>query len=55
LWLEDPGIQHAQAREAMPNSVQRTEAMRAQAGAGMAAQQALAARIYRRWVQGLPR
>lgn len=54
-WLEDPGSRHAAALQAFPASVQTAEAMRAQAAQGLAAQQALADRLYRRWAMGLAR
>jgi GMP synthase (glutamine-hydrolysing) len=55
LWLQDPGSRHAAARRTHPGSVQDADAMRAQAPQGLAAQQALASRLYGRWVQGLAR
>jgi GMP synthase-like glutamine amidotransferase len=54
-WLAPPDARADAARTQHPGSVQTVQAMRDSAARHMAAQQALAERLYRRWAQGLAR
>jgi GMP synthase (glutamine-hydrolysing) len=54
-WLAPPDARAEAARVRHPASVQTPQRMQEDAGALLPAQQALADRLYRRWVQGLAR
>jgi GMP synthase-like glutamine amidotransferase len=54
-WLLPADARLAAARARHPGTVQTTAAMREGAVAGLPAQQALAARLYARWLLGVPR